>query len=269
MDRLFDKVLMRPPEENYIDCISKNPYHDKIEFGRTLVQHEYLVDLLDKEGLKVEVIQPLRPHPDGVFIQDTAIVGEESKTAILCRFGVSERRGEEESVGEYLEGLGYDVKKIRSPGTLEGGDVLVTDEDKIFVGLSKRTNESGADQLSEFLPGKEVVKVPVSEVLHLLSAVNFIGDRTLAICPDIVAKHYFDDFDMIEITRAEQETKYKNKPINMLYLGDKKVVLPKPYSKTGDILEEFGYTVKKMNISEFWKGDAGITCPILPFYKGV
>jgi len=24
-----------------------------------------------------------------------------------------------------------------------------------------------------------------------------------------------------------------------------------------------------MDISEFWKGDAGTTCPMLPYYKGI
>lgn len=266
---MFDKALMRPPEENYVDCLSKNPYHEKIDFGKTLEQHEGYVELLKKNGIGVDILPPLRSYPDSVFMQDTALVCEKSKTAVICRFGVSERRGEEESVEEYFDEKGYRTKKIEAPGTLEGGDILVTDKNKIFVGLSERTNESGAEQLSDYLPETEVIEVPVSGVFHLLSGVNFIGDGTLAICSDVVNKHYFEDFDLVEITKSEQETSYKNKPINMLYLGEKKIVLPKPYKKTAEILEELGYVVTKVNISEFWKGDGGMTCPVLPMYKGI
>ena len=269
MDRLFDEVLVRPPGESYEDCLSHNPFHDTIDIRKTLKQHKDYVRLLEKNGVKVEELSPLESYPDSIFIQDTALVGKKSKTAVICRFGVSERRGEEKTVEEYFVEKGYQIKKINPPGTLEGGDILVTDQNKVFVGKSERTNESGIKQLSEFFPKTEFVGVPVSEVFHLLSGVNFIGEGTLAICPDIVNTDYFEDFDLLEIRKEDQDTKYENKPINMLYIGDRKILIPEVYNKTGKILEDAGYDVIKVNISEFWKGDAGMTCPMLPVYKGI
>ncbi|MFW5946283.1 MAG: dimethylarginine dimethylaminohydrolase family protein [Candidatus Natronoplasma sp.] len=267
MTKLFDKVLVRPPGESYGDCLSKNPLHDTIDLKKTLEQHKNYVKLLKKNGIKVEQLPPLGSYPDSIFIQDTALVGDSSNTAVVCRFGVSERRGEENSVEEYFVEEGYQVKRIEPPGTVEGGDILVTDKDKIFVGMSERTNESGIEQLSMYFPKTEFVEIPVSEVFHLLSGANFIGDGTLAVCPDIVDLDYFGDFDLIEIKKEEQNTSYENKPINMLYIGDGKILLPEVYQNTGHILEEAGYSVVKLDISEFWKGDAGMTCPMLPFYK--
>jgi len=269
MTRLFDKALVRPPGESYRDCLSKNPLHDTIDLGKTLEQHENYVEVLKENGIEVEQLPSLELYPDSIFIQDTALVGESSNTAVICRPGVSERRGEEDSIEEYFVERGYEVKRIEPPGTVEGGDILVTDKDKIFVGLSERTNESGIEQLSRYFPKTEFVKIQISEVFHLLSGVNFIGDGTLAVCPDIVDTDYLEGFDLVEIEKDEQDTRYKNKPINMLYIGDGKILLPEAYRKTGKILEEAGYTVVKLNISEFWKGDAGMTCPMLPFYKGI
>lgn len=267
MDGLFDKVLVRPPGESYEDCLSKNPLHDTIDLEKTFEQHKRYIKVLEKNGVEVQELPPLDSYPDSIFIQDTALIGESSNTAVICRFGVSQRRGEEKSVEKYFAEKGYQVKNIKTPGTIEGGDILVTDQKKVFVGISERTNENGIDQLSEHLPDVEVVKVPVSEVFHLLSGVNFIGDGTLAICPDIVETDHFEGFDIIEMKKDEQDTRYQNKPINMLYLGDGKILLPEAYKNTGNILENAGYSVIKMDISEFWKGDAGITCPMLPFYK--
>ncbi len=269
MDRVFEKVLVRPPGNSYRNCLSKNPYHHDIDIDKTLEQHRTYVEVLESEGVEVEKLPTLESYPDSIFIQDTALIGENSKTAVMCRFGVSERRGEEKSVAKNLKEEGYRVKNIEPPGTLEGGDILVTDKNKIFIGVSERTNESGIEQLSDFFPHVEVVKVPVSKVFHLLSGVNFVGDGTLAVCPDIVELDYFDDFDLIEIKKEEQNTRYENKPINMLYIGDRKILLPEVYQKTGQILEEEGYSVVKVDISEFWKGDAGMTCPMLPFYKNL
>jgi len=269
MTRLFDKALVRSPGESYRDCLSKNPLHDTIDLGKTMEQHKNYVKLLMKNGIEVEQLPSLESYPDSIFIQDTALVGESSNTAVICRPGVSERRGEEDSVEDYFVEEDYEVKKIEPPGTVEGGDILVTDKDKIFVGLSERTNESGIEQLSSYFPKTEFVKIPVSEVFHLLSGVNFIGDGTLAVCPEIVDLDYFEDFDLVEIKKEEQNTRYENKPINMLYMGDKKILLPDAYENTAQMLEKIGYTVGKLNISEFWKGDAGMTCPMLPFYKGI
>ncbi|MFW6038659.1 MAG: dimethylarginine dimethylaminohydrolase family protein [Candidatus Saliniplasma sp.] len=269
MDRLFDKILVIPPGESYKECVSKNPEHDTIDLEKTLVQHENYVRILEKHGIKVEKLPVQESYPDSIFVQDTALIGEESNTASICRFGEPSRRGEEKVVAEHLKRDGYEVKDIQAPGTVEGGDILVTDKNKVFVGVSERTNEDGIDQLSRHFPKTEFVKVPVTEVFHLLSGVNFIGDGTLAICPDIVDLSYFGEFDLVEIQRSDQNTKYKNKPINLMYLGDHKILMPDVYKNTKKILEDRGYTIITMDISEFWKGDAGTTCPMLPYYKGI
>lgn len=268
MDRLFDKVLVRPPGTTYEDCLSKNPAKSNIDVVEAKNQHSNYVKTLRQNGVEVLELQPLDKFPDSIFMQDAAFVGEHSKKAFICRFGVSERRGEENSVAEYLKKLGFKIERTRSPGTIEGGDILVTDKDTIFIGISERTNERGIDQLSETFSQEEIVKVPVEKVFHLLSAVNFLGNGTLAVCPELVDLKYFKDFELLKISKEEQKTRYTNKPINLLYLGNDKVLIPDVYPKTSDILEDAGYETIEVDISEFWKGDAGITCPMLPIYKG-
>ena len=269
MDRIFDKVLVIPPGESYKRCVSKNPEHGTIDFDKTLKQHENYVRILEKHGIMVEKLPVQKSYPDSIFVQDTALIGEESNTASICRFGEPSRRGEEKVIAEHLKQDGYEIKKIHTPGTVEGGDILVTDQNVVFVGISERTNEEGIDQLSRHFPETEFVKVPVTEVFHLLSGVNFIGDGTLAICPEIVDVDHFEDFDIVKIHRSEQDTMYKNKPINLSYLGNDKVLIPDVYKNTKKLLEDIGYTIITMDISEFWKGDAGTTCPMLPYYNGI
>jgi len=54
---------------------------------------------------------------------------------------------------------------------------------------------------------------------------------------------------------------------NTLYLGEKKVLLPAGYPKTEEKLRREGFKPVLVNVSEFWKGDGGVTCLNLPFYK--
>ncbi len=269
MDRSFDKVLVRRPGKSYENCVSKNPESKNIDPKEAKNQHENYVNTLTENNIEVIKLPIDESHPDSIFTQDAALVGEKTERAVICRFGEPTRRGEEKSIEKHLNHEGYEIKNIEAPGTLEGGDILVTDKDKIFVGVSDRTNEEGIEQLAIHFPKKEVIKVPVSKVFHLLSGVNFLGDGTLAICPDIVDLEYFEDFELIIINKDEQETRYKNKPINMISIGGRKVLLPEAYPKTAEILSDHGYKPVQVKITEFWKGDAGITCPMLPFYKDI
>ncbi len=267
MDRLFDRVIVRPPSKSYKNCVSKNPEHHTIDIEKTLNQHENYVQTLEDEGIEVTKLSPSEEYPDSIYVQDTALIESKTNKAVICRFGEAKRRGEEESIARRLENEGFKVKNIEEPGTIEGGDILVTDQNKVFVGISERTNEKGIEQLSDYFSNTEVIKVPVSKVFHLLSGVNFIGNNTLAVCPELVDISYFEGFDLIEINKHQQDTEYPGKPINMLYLGNDKILLPDVYPNTEKILKENGYDTITINLSEFWKGDAGTTCPMLPFYN--
>ena len=73
---------------------------------------------------------------------------------------------------------------IQAPGTLDGGDVLVTPR-RVFVGLSSRTNEHGARQLAEAVAphGFTTTVLRVAGCLHLKSAVTMADEETLIANP--------------------------------------------------------------------------------------
>src|SRR4051794_14977224 len=108
--------------------------------------------------------------PDSVFVEDTAVVFDE--IAIITRPGAVSRRGEVEAMANALRPHRR-LAFIQPPGTLDGGDVLVT-PGTVFVGISGRTNADAARQLATHIApfGFETISVPVSGCLHLKSAVT-------------------------------------------------------------------------------------------------
>jgi N-dimethylarginine dimethylaminohydrolase len=48
-----------------------------------------------------------------VFIEDTAVVVSNTKTAIVARIGAAARQGEEPPVAAQLQRLGYDLKHLQ------------------------------------------------------------------------------------------------------------------------------------------------------------
>ena len=66
----------------------------------------------------------------------------QDEVAIITRPGVQARRSETSAIAHWLASV-RPLRQIESPGTLDGGDVLVVGR-SIFVGASDRTNAAGA-----------------------------------------------------------------------------------------------------------------------------
>ena len=151
MNRFFETVLVRAPADSYVECVSTNPAKTTINLDLAKEQHRQYVSTLKDSRLNVIELSPLENFPDSVFMQDPGILG--SRQSVLGRFGETTRRGEVKALLEDLDDLRVDVGTMHSiggSGTLEGGDVVIT-EQALFVGESQRTNENGVKQLSACL----------------------------------------------------------------------------------------------------------------------
>jgi dimethylargininase len=255
---LFNTVLVRPPAREFPRCVSTHPLRNTVDLNLALKQHEDYVNALQEEGIEVKKLPSLDGFPDSVFIQDTALIRTPSRKALISRFGEPSRRGEEASVREFLEKLGFSTVNVEAPATLEGGDVMVTDA-VVFVGLTTRTNVGGVEALKSFFK-QEVIAVPTEKVFHLLSAVNYIGNKTVVIVPELVDPQYFRGFKQIRVPLDEAYA------ANVLYLGENRILMPEGYPRTAEKLRKEGYRTVEVDVSEFRKCDGGVTCLSLPFF---
>ena len=257
---LFNAVLVRPPSREFPKCISTHPLRGTVDLSLALKQHEDYVNALREEGIEVKELPSLEGFPDSVFIQDTALVRVPSGKALISRFGEPSRRGEEASVREFLRGLGFSTVEVEAPATLEGGDVMITDLSVVFVGVTTRTNYGGVEALKSFFKEQEVIEVPTERVFHLLSAVNYVGNKTVVIVPELVDRKYFSGFKQILLPLEEAYA------ANVLYLGENRVLMPQGYPRTAERLRREGYRIVEVDVSEFRKCDGGVTCLSLPLF---
>jgi dimethylargininase len=260
MDRFFETVLVRPPANAYVKCVSTNPDRTSIDLSLAKDQHRQYVSILGESGLHVIELSQIERFPDSVFMQDPALLG--SRRTLIGRFGERSRRGEEKALREDLTNQRLDVGAVRfiePPGTLEGGDVLIT-KHGLFVGESQRTNRNGITQLSARLDQLEVKTVKTG-LLHLLCGCSYLSHKTMIIAPDLVSPKSFPGFRFINIPLEEAYA------ADALYVGDDKVVIPSGFPKTVMKLRDAGYKPVEVDVSEFRKGDGGVTCLCSPVYK--
>jgi len=258
--RLFETVLVRPPANSYVKCVSANPAKTSIDLDLAKEQHRHYVSVLRESGLHIIELSPLEDFPDSVFMQDPAIIG--SRGTVIGRFGEASRRGEEKALFEDLADLGMKIGTVHSiegPGTLEGGDIMITDRG-LFAGESQRTNENGIRQLSACVDRLQV-KIVKTKLMHLLCGCSYLSKGTMIIAPDLIDPKSFPGFRFITIPLEESYA------TDALYVGDSRVIIPSGFPKTAMKLKGADFTPVEVDVSEFYKGDGGVTCLCSPVFN--
>jgi dimethylargininase len=214
-------------------------------------QHLRYCSALRGAGLALIKIESDDRFPDCVFIEDTAVVVGDK--AIIAEMAAQSRRGETDAVERRLSEF-LKIDYIEPPGTLDGGDVLRIDA-RIFVGLSKRTNREAADQLATILgpDGFEVVTVDVRHVLHLKSACTHVGEDLILLRPGYLDEAAFDAYRTIIVPDSEPHA------ANCLSINGR-VLIPTGAPRTRAMLNEHGYTMVELEISESRKAAGLLTC---------
>ena len=228
-----------------------------IDVNRARSQHAQYENLLTDLGCKVRRLPEEPAQPDSVFVEDTAIVLD--NTAVITRPGASLRRNETESIAEVL--MEYrTIKQITDPGTLDGGDVLRIGR-TLYVGNSARSNIPGIKQLMEIVApyGYNVEVVKVNGCLHLKSAVSLVGEETLLINRSWVDANSFGcSREFIDIDPGEPYA------ANALLVGDE-LIYPQSFPRTRLRLERRGIGVRVVDVSELQKAEGALTCCSLIF----
>ncbi len=136
---MFKNAIVRTPCSRIVEGISTSGL-GLPDYELALSQHASYVEALKDCGVAVKILNPDEDYPDSTFVEDTAVLTE--KCAIITNPGADSRKGEEGRVTEALKDYYDTFAFIKSPGTLEGGDVMRVG-DHFYVGLSARTNEEG------------------------------------------------------------------------------------------------------------------------------
>jgi len=245
---MYKRAIVRPPSKSYKRCISSHPKHHELNLELALVQHREYCTTLAELGLEVIELIPDDDFPDSCFVEDTVVLHRER--AAITRPAVESRRGEETSIEEVLKEYKR-TKHVKSPGTIEGGDVIHLDE-LLISGLTQRTNIEGVKQTAEWL------EVPIeviqdSRIIHLKSHVTYLGEDTFATTRRYAQHPLLLDYTKILIPDHEAYA------ANTLTCNGS-VLMPKGHIDSIQLLKDAGFDVLPHDVSEFEKCEGALTC---------
>ena len=176
--------------------------------------------------------------------------------ALISNLGAPSRRGEEEAVAEYLS---EDSNILRMPkgATLDGGDVVFFD-DRYLIGVSTRTNQAGADFLTEQVREEgfdvELIDIP-SSTLHLTTVCSSPREGTLVAAEGHLTPTQIGHLAE-EILWVPNSDSYAANTIG--YSGDR-VIIADGYASTRQVMLDAGFSITTVDMDAIRQADGSLT----------
>ena len=249
------KAFTRAVSPRLADCELTHQKRVPLNAAKAVQQHAAYEDALRGAGFEVIRLPDLPDHPDGVFVEDTALVLDGH--AIITRPGAASRAAETASTAQGLADH-FEVHRIME-GHVDGGDILLIGN-RLYVGLSTRTDAKGIASLREICRaiGFDVVEAQLRDCLHLktgatLAGLDHSGKPVLLYSTRSIDPGQFDGVEPLAVDESEPDA------ANCLRVGDH-IILPAGSPRTAARLRDRGFNVVEVDVSELQKAEAGVTC---------
>jgi dimethylargininase len=253
----LNSAIARLPGRSVVDGLRSNAGPAPV-FEKLLAEHDAYVEALRAAAVRVTVLDALEEFPDSLFVEDPALVF--SDAAILLRPGTPSREQEAESLLPVL--AARFPRMLRLPrGHVDGGDILVLPE-TVLIGLSARTDETGARELKTLLASigldSRIVHTP-DDTLHLKSDCALLDEETVLATGNLARSGIFDGQRMLIVPDEEAGA------ANAVRINDR-VLVRAECPRTADALADHGFRVVALPTAEIARVDAGLSCMSLRWF---
>lgn len=264
LENVFTQAIVRVPGENFAAGLTTVALGVP-DFTRVLEQWQAYCEALRSCGLILTVLEPDLRHPDSTFVEDAAVLT--AHAAMLTRPGAASRLGEVAAIAPTVRRFYPEAAQIQAPGTLDGGDICEAGS-HFFLGISHRTNHSGAQQLAAHLHRQGFTSSTVdvramTSILHLKSGISYIGDNTLVVMEEMAGWPAFqaDGVPRYDLLPVSAEESYA---ANCIRVNDR-VLVAAGFPNFEVELRARGFDPLVLEMSEFRKMDGGLSCLSLRF----
>lgn len=258
-----DRALVREPGPEIVDCALTFQPRRPLDLDRLHAQHRAYVGALEDAGMAVTVLPPLPGHPDAVFVEDAALLLDE--VAVLCRSGAVGRRAEPGALRARLP-QDRPVATLPDDVHLDGGDVLRIGH-TLFVGRSTRSSPGAAAALGRLLEpwGYRVEGVTVGRALHLKTVVTAVTPHDWVVHTEGLAQPGFVAGLRDRGCRVFEVTDPEAAGANVLPLPDGTTLVAASAPELAERLARARHRPTLLDVSEFEKAEAGLTCLSLTY----
>ena len=249
-------AITRSPGPELARCELTHLERQPIDIARARAQHRAYQEALRGAGIRLAELPADPALPDGVFVEDTAVVLDE--LAAIAAPAPPSRRQEWPAIADALRPF-RPLVQLPAGAYLEGGDVVRVGR-TLYVGQGGRTREPGLRALEEVVRphGYAVVPVRLDGCLHLKSACSALDGETLLVNRAWLDAGVLAGLRLVDVPAQEPGG------ANVLPLPTATLVST-ACPRTADLLRGLGHPAVALDVSELHKAEAGLTCMSLVF----
>lgn len=229
-------------------------------------QHDAMANAYRDAGVDVIYVQPPTvPPPNQMFSADLFAMTREG--AILGRPASAVRAGEERWVAAALASAGVPIlHSVRGEGVFEGADLCWIRPDLTLLAVGFRTNEDGAEQVSEVLRKQGVATVRTrlpAGTMHLMGQLRIV-DEDLAIgwpgrLPEDAQSLLESKGIRVVFLPDEQEAR-TGFALNFVTLGPRSILMPAGNPVSEAFYQELGISVRAIPMEAVGQAAGSIGC---------
>ena len=271
-ETLREAVLYLPPRSDRSRPKNADSLQhlEPVDFNLLQAQLQELARILRKAGVLVQALQAKqavrRQQANLCFVRDLFFMTPEG--AIISRMASEVRAGEERWAAKTLACLGVPIVTcIGGSSVFEGADALWISPSLVFIGLGKRTNREGFQQVRQLLRRQGIRCTPISlppRVQHLLGILQVV-DRDLALIReeklDPKAREQLAEEGFEVVNLRETEEVVQRQAMNFIILGPRCVVMAVGNPRVTETLYKVGIQVwAEVEAGELIKAAGGLAC---------
>ncbi len=268
---LHDVLLGKPEFYRWVEAgpligrTLANAHKTGVRFNQQLAmaQHSEMVRIYEEAGVRCHYLDADETLHRNFFARDSSAMTPWG--ALICHMQLKCRRADYVSVIKFYQENAIPIWRHVTAGHFEGGDFVILEPGTVLIGYcGERSEQAGSEQVAAWVRDKgwDVEVAPISrEFVHMDGLVVPLAPKLLVACLDALEGWVVDwlkarGFDFVEVDYAEA----KNLGVNLVALGNGKVLSMKGASKLNERMRALGFEIFEPDMSMFTLGGGGVHC---------
>jgi len=228
-----------------------------------MAQHAEMVSIYEDNGVTCHYLDADPVLHRNFFARDSSAMTPWG--ALICHMQLKVRRADYVSAIRFYQAKKIPIWQYATAGHFEGGDFVILEPGRVLIGYcGERSEKEGSEQVADFVrdQGWEAITAPISrEFVHMDGLVVPLAEKLLVACLDAMEPWLIEQlknwgFEFVDVPYHEA----KNLGVNLVALGDDKVLSMKGADELNEKMRALGFQVFDPDMSMFTLGGGGVHC---------
>ncbi len=268
---LRDVLLGKPDYFKWVEAgpligrTLRNMHKTGITFDFDLAQRQFedMVRIYEDAGINCHYLESDPVLHRNFFARDSSAMTPWG--ALICHMQLKCRRADYVSAIKFYQQNNIPIWNYATAGHFEGGDFVILEPGTVLIGYcGERSEQRGSEQVAEFVreEGWDVEVAPIPALfVHMDGLVVPLDRKLLVACLDGLEGWVIDwlktkGFKFVDVSFNEA----KDLGVNLVALGNKKVLSMAGSVNLNSKLRGMGYEVFAPDMSMFTLGGGGVHC---------